>query len=1048
MAELKFQFFGTPCFTLNGASIRVGRRKAVALAAFLVVTGKKHSRERLADLFWPEYDRERARSSLRRTLSVMTKALGKFWLSIGRESIGFVSHGDLQVDVIRFRKLTTLPLSGPGSVVDLEEAAGLYDNSFLAGFTLGDCPDFDDWQLEQTEGFCREAVKVMQHLSGWYMERRDYPRAICHARSWAGLEPLNETAHRQLIRLYHQAGHRELALGQYEKCKSLLRKELGVEPDQRTLALASAMRTEPAATTQKNAPPLTNLPTFSTGFVGRKQELRSLKKRLTRSGVRLLTLTGPGGMGKTRLALEAAAVMETAPDVRDQFPQGVFFLSASDLSSTEAVVTALLKTFRLSFDEERYPFRRLMAFLKPAKCLVVLDNLEHLPEVGALVSQMLAQAPGLKILATSRSRLMLKGEHLLSLSGLCYPELPLTETDRAAIVKREETYDAVALFLGTARMVQPNVKLNSTNVHEIARICALTQGMPLALILAAGWMEIFPPEKIAIEIGNSLDFLKTELRDLPPCHQSIRAVFDASWNRLPKAEREIFVKLSVFRDGFTMAAAADVMGTARDFAVLMGARLVRKSMLKVNPETGRFEFHPLLRQYAREKLVRLGLLDEMMDAHGYYYLVRAYESEKQLIGAEMLACRQEMDADLANIRQAWLRAVEQKDFAALARAATGLYVYFDMHTRYHEGEDLFRPAKEMLMKAWNPGMYPGAGVILLCWFDMQAQALPPQEQPISSVEAVEEIMEMARGLLRGAVKRANAQARAFALLTMGAIAHRQERYQRAIRFYRLSLEQDSRIEHAFWVYMRIGLCWQSLGEIERAVRRFRQSHGVGDRLGDAIKQAWSLHNIGAAELCMGNLETAESLLQQALTVFEQINAPIGMVFSREELGWIAFLRGDFTRAVFLADQALEISTDFCFALSRYQKVQALKGLALVVLGRQTQAQSCLEKVLKTGLSCFTAHLGMAFLSYIRGKRSATEYHLKSAAKNASSEQKPQLKLLLMLASAAAARLSGENRRAAVLLNHVLHHPHCPVGLFKSWDLPGILAAGLKIKDQI
>ena len=312
MAKLKLHFLGAPCFTLDGAPIRIGRRKAVALAAFIAITGKSHSRERLADLFWPEHDPNLARSSLRRTLSVMTKALGKFWLAIDRDYIGFMPHEDLWVDVRRFRELTADSSSMPVSVAALEEAAGLYGNSFLAGFSLEDSPGFDDWQFEQAEELCRERALVLERLSEIHMQSGEYPRAIRQARNWVEADPLNEAAHRRLIELYLQTGQRGSALRQYEKCKGLLEKELGVQPDERTSALAVEIRTQQPPAKHAISLPLTNLPAQSTCFVGRKQELKTLVARMNNTEVRLLTLTGPGGIGKTRLALEAANLYENS----------------------------------------------------------------------------------------------------------------------------------------------------------------------------------------------------------------------------------------------------------------------------------------------------------------------------------------------------------------------------------------------------------------------------------------------------------------------------------------------------------------------------------------------------------------------------------------------------------------------------------------------------------------------------------------------------------------------------------------------------------------
>ena len=1043
MAALRFQFFGPPRFTVDGEPVKIGRRKAVALAAFIAVSNKLHSRDLLAEMFWPDYDRDRARSSLRRTLAAMTKALGKFWLVIDRDSIGLAPNENLWVDVNRFRELTASSPNAPVNEAALKEAAALYGDNFLAGFTLGDSPDFDDWQFEQAENLGRAGAIVWERLSARLMRNSEYSPAIRYARDWVGADPLNEEAHRRLIRLYQLTDQRGNALRQYEKCKALLEKELGVEPDARTSALAVEIRTKPCITKQSTAPALTSLPAQTTRFIGRQQELQTLTAMICSPEVRLLTLTGPGGIGKTRLAIETATFIESSSRPASLFPQGVFYISLMDLSSMDAVVTALLNLFDLDFDERKQPLERLIEFLAPRKLCLVFDNLEHLSDVNMLASQMLSKAAGLKVIATSRTRLKLKGEHIFQLSGLSRPSPSLTGEDESDLSRIEDLYGAIGLFLDAARAVEPNIKITSRNINGILRICELTMGMPLALILAAGWIEIFQPEKIADEIEKNLDFLKADLYDLPSWRQSMRAVFDSSWMSLSKIEKEMFMRLSVFKDGFTMEAASSALGVERLFIAAVAADLVRKSLLNAYPETERFEFHPLLHQYAREKLDQAGLTKNMMDAHRDYYLDLVFKSEKRLIGEGMLQCRREMDDDFANIRQAWLWTVAQGDFKTLACAAPGLYVYFDMHTRYYEGEALFRPAKNLVIEAWKPGLDPEAGVILLCWFDMQAQGLSPKEQSHSGDREFREILTVSQGMLREGVKRRNGKSRAYILLLMGTIAHRQYLYTRAIRFFRLCLEQYPEIEYFFWVYIRIGRCWQAVGRMRLAIDNIRRSYDVGSRLGDEIKRAWSLTILGSTELCMGDMETARSRIRIAAASFEGMKAPIGMVFSLEELGWIAFLTGDLEQAVLLADQALSISMEHCFAISRYQRVLALKGFALVVMGKQDQGEICLEKVLRTGTGRFTAHLAMFFLQFMKGDRFASEYHLKSAYENVSSVYRPQMKELLTLATAAAAFQTGEEVRSCELLSRIFHSPNCPKKLFDAWEIPGFLLSRLE-----
>ncbi len=748
MAGLRFQFFGSPCFERNGVPIKLGRKKALALVAYLVVTGKIHSRDHLSDLFWQESDRDRARASLRRTLSVMTKALGRFWLSIDRDTIGFAPHEDLWVDVIRFQELTARQASD--SEQALQEAASVYENGFLNGFSIGDAPDFDDWQFEQAEAFGRSAARVLKHLAELCMHRMDLTSAIAHARRRLSFDPFDETAHRQLIRLYHKDGQPRAALRQYEKCRDLLQKELNLEPEDKTIALVEVVRATASDQVNPTSLPLTNLPVQSSPFVGRKNELRTLTGMVQDPKIKLITLTGPGGIGKTRLALEVAAALE------DSFSHGVFFISLSELATLEA--TDLIRIFGLSFDGQSDPLKQLLAFLGHGERLLVLDNFEHLAEGGMLVSKVLDQVPGLKVLVTSRTRLMLKGEHLFPLSGL---DSPLVKTESDGIQTAEQMYDAVALFLSSARMVRPDFKLTALNFHGVTRICNLTGGMPLALILAAGWVEIYSPEQIAKEIQMRLGFLKTEIRDIPSCHKSMRAVFEVSFSRLPENEKKSFLKLTVFSDGFSLDSLAAVTGDGKENSTSTAFALVRKSMLITDSGTGRFQIHPLLRQYGREALVDLDQYEELMDVHKIHYLNLVNTHGGGLIGGGMLACRRSMDADFSNIRQAWCRAVDQGDVAALSLAAECLYVYFDMHTSYHEGAALFRPVKDLLTVSFGSMTDPDQGILLICWFDMQVQGT-------DSPEVFQEIKRAGEICLRKVIKEKKNLAKAYAFLLMGA----------------------------------------------------------------------------------------------------------------------------------------------------------------------------------------------------------------------------------------------------------------------------------------
>ena len=595
-------------------------------------------------------------------------------------------------------------------------------------------------------------------------------------------------------------------------------------------------------------------------------------------------------------------------------------------------------------------------------------------------------------------------------------------------------------------MLFPGFAIAGNNCLEIARICKLTGGMPLALILAAGWSEVYSLGQIADEIEEGLGCLEAVFLDMAPEHRSIHAVFDVSWAQLTEIEQDIFMKLSVFQDGFSLEALTVVTGYDRKSSADIVKNLVRKSMLTSHSDSGRFSMHPLLRQYGWEQLARAGRTERMMDSHKQYYLGLAYENGQELIGESMLLCRQRMDGDFPNIRMAWNRALVQEDLHSLLSAVQGLYVYFDMHTRYHDGAMFFRPAKELVSSVVSRGeAWPDLGIILVCWFDMQGQGFSAQPSVVSSPGLFEETHALGCRLLKIAVKSGDLRSKASVFLLLGAVAHRQSLYRRAVRFYSRSLALVPEGEHSFWVTIRIGLCWRALGEIPQAMSLFRQSRRIGQRLGDAVKQAWSLGNIGSAELCLGNLEKAEVRLAAAAESFRKMHAPVGILAAMEELALIAFLQGDFAKALSLADQTLRIAGELGWAESHFQRGKALKGLVLVATGEPHKAHSCLVSALKTGMSRFTVYLGLAFWACSINEVSEARVYGEKIERRMRFLHKAPLNALGLLALADIAVLSGEDKAACEFLGRFFQHPGFSSGVVNVWKLPEALLAGLRVR---
>jgi predicted ATPase/DNA-binding CsgD family transcriptional regulator len=385
-----------------------------------------------------------------------------------------------------------------------------------------------------------------------------------------------------------------------------------------------------------------NLPAETTPFVGRRDELAEIKQQLGET--RLLTLTGPGGMGKTRLALKAAE------GAADDFEDGCFFVSLAPLRSVDHIIQTIAEGVKFPLATHEDPQHQLHRYLRKRQLLLVMDNFEHLLEAAGILSEILQAAPSVKILATSRERLHLQSETILFIGGMDVPGQVESENPLK--------YDAVRLFVQSARKVLPGYDPSPSEIGKIVEICQLVHGMPLAIELAAAWLHILNVDEITEELETGIDILATEVRDAPQRHRSIHAVFDHSWSMLDQTEKEIFMRLSVFRGGFTRHAAQQVAGAS----LQQLAGLVNKSFLSHNPDSGRLEFHEMLRQYTQEKLEKTPEANvSAQEAHAAYYAEFMGQRWGDLKGDRQMLALAEIEADIENVRAAWRYYLDQKN---------------------------------------------------------------------------------------------------------------------------------------------------------------------------------------------------------------------------------------------------------------------------------------------------------------------------------------------------------------------------------------------------
>jgi predicted ATPase/DNA-binding SARP family transcriptional activator len=912
MTNFKLYLFGPPRLERNDARVDLGSKKSLALLVYLAAEKNPFSRDQLAALFWPDVGHTTALANLRRTLYRVNHASDAELIHADRTSVSFNSQIDLSVDVELFHQHISACLcasgdSGsipPACVEDLVQAADLYTADFLSGFSLPDSTTFDEWQFFRMESLRQSFNAVLKCLVQEYSSRGAYDVAVGFARRRLALDVLEESAHRDLMELYALNKQYTAAVRQYEECRRILEAELKIKPEKETVDLYQAVRERRAApappippqailegtpfpyTMETSASPLRSellsdvshpgpphsLPAPPFPFFGRSREMTEVQRLLVENPERrLVTVSGPGGIGKTRLAVEAAS------SVFRHFQDGVYLISLDSLKSPREIIPAVAEQIGLRSYHNKVEKDQLVSYLKDKQLLLILDSYEHLlPDVD-FISELLYKAPWVKILVTSQVRLSLISETVFSLGEMEFPERDEVEN--------LDQYSSVQLFIQSAMLVRPQLNITPADLPRVARICRFVQGMPLAIVLSAGWLQALNLDEIVDEIEQGLDFLEGEMRDLPERQHSVRAAIKYSWSLLDEAEQKAFMRLSVFVGGFSAGSAQQVAG------VSLGKlrSLIDKSFIS-NRSDARCHIHELLRQFGMDQLERSGELESIRLRHSENFLSLLDDRKEDLKGRNQTAALGEIEVEFLNISAAWEYAAEHGKSSPIYTGLESLFLYCDLRGCQQLGVDLFEGAYRSLSHYENGSARLVSGSLLTHMGMLQTRFDRNNPEVANKIRTG---IEIAR--LNG-----DPWESAFGLY---ALAHfyldTVQDFPEALQTFRQSQAGFELLEDDFYTARAIhlaGICHSCLYGTSRVVEHFKESRSIARRIGDKSGEVILLVTLSMVHFYLDDIQDARRYAVEAANLADEIGHSASLALTDIFRGIISLLNGDLKKA--------------------------------------------------------------------------------------------------------------------------------------------------------
>lgn len=942
VSGLTIRLFGAFEAAVDGVLLPRSRQNDRLLTLLVLRHGQAAERAWLAATLWPDADEQNALFYLRRTLTELRRALGP-------EATRLLSPTarTLQLDLANADcdLLAFDAALARGDDASLTEAVRLYRGPLLEGW-------YEEWAQQDREGREHAYLDAAEAVARDALARQAPQEALVYLRRVISVEPLRETAQRTLMQALAAMGDYAAVTQVYRDFRLLLHEELNTAPAAETTALYHRLREEgrkESETPKSISPHLKSehrthhLPNPISSLIGREEAVQEIVGLL--STTRLVTLTGTGGVGKTRLAIAVAQWME------EEYSDRSWFADLSPLTDPELVPQAVATALEVRAEPGRSLIEVLQAFLAGKELLLILDNCEHLePACAALANALLSACPGLRIIATSRQALGLIGERRWRVPSLTLPDLSvLTQAGKESEAYLMES-SAAQLFVERATAIYSPFRVTAQNVRGIGEVCCLLEGIPFAIELASAWTRIVPVGEIVTRLEDQLNLLVDGGRVAPTRQQTLRATLDWSYGLLEETEQRLLCRLSVFAGGWTLEAAEQVCGEKGDQANAVLRRLARladHSMVVFEERGGKARYRLLAttRQYAREKLREREEERQIQERHGAFFLALAEEVERNMRGPEqdVLLARLEQEHD--NLRTVLdfckvaggRRQVEPEEISPAAftphpaemglRLAGALLPFWQVRGYWEEGRTWYETilsrveAQEPTQARGKSLLGAGALADLQGDYD-SARALFLESLPLW------EALEDKRGI-------------AIALNSLGTVAWHQGDYDSARTFYESSLamkREEGDLRGIANALNNLGLVAWNQRDYDSARAFYEESLAIRKELGDKVGLATSFHNLGTLTADQSDHDSARTFYEESLALKRELGNTAGIALTLHNLGNSACAQGDYIAA----------RAHYMDSLVRWKKLEDKKGVAhsLEAFARLAAALGQMERTIR------------------------------------------------------------------------------------------------------